>query len=111
MKDLLIRIAQALVDDPGQVRVTEIKAAQEIVLELRVAKSDMGKILGKQGRTANAIRALLIAASGKAWRKYRLEIVELYGGFDLWKDGLGLKAVIYDICNYQELASACVYGK
>ncbi|MCK5194730.1 MAG: KH domain-containing protein, partial [Desulfobulbaceae bacterium] len=51
MKDLLIRIAQALVDDPEQVRVTEIKAAQEIVLELRVAKNDMGKIIGKQGRT------------------------------------------------------------
>ncbi len=76
MKDLLIRIAQALVDDPEQVRVTEIKAAQEIVLELRVAKSDMGNIIGKQGRTAIAIRTLLIAASGKAWRKYRLEIVE-----------------------------------
>ena len=76
MKDLLIRIAQALVDDPEQVRVTEIKAAQEVVLELRVAKSDMGKIIGKQGRTVNAIRTLLIAASGKAWRKYRLEIVE-----------------------------------
>jgi len=45
-------------------------------LELRVAKNDMGKILGKQGRTVNAIRTLLIAASGKAWRKYRLEIIE-----------------------------------
>ncbi len=76
MKDLLIRIAQALVDDPDQVRVTEIKIAQESVLELRVAKSDMGRIIGKQGRTANAIRVILIAASGKTRRMYRLEIVE-----------------------------------
>jgi hypothetical protein len=76
MKDLLIQIVQAVVDNPEQVLVTEIKAAQEIVLELRVAKNDMGKIIGKQGRTVNAIRTLLIAASGKAWRKYRLEIVE-----------------------------------
>ena len=98
MKDLLIQIAQALVDDPEQVRVTEIKAAQEIVLQLRVAKSDMGNIIGKQGRTAIAIRTLLIAASGKAWRKYRLEIIEWCGGFDLWEDGLSLTAVIYDIC-------------
>ncbi len=76
MKDFLIQIVQAVVDNPEQVLVTEIKAAQEIVLELRVAKNDMGKIIGKQGRTVNAIRTLLIAASGKAWRKYRLEIVE-----------------------------------
>ena len=95
MKDLLIRIAQALVDDPEQVRVTEIKAAQEIVLELRVAKNDMGKILGKQGRTVNAIRTLLIAASGKAWRKYRLEIVEWCGGFDLWEEGLDSRHLWY----------------
>jgi len=76
MKDFLIQIVQALVDNPEQVQVNEIEAAQEIVLELRVAKNDMGKIIGKQGRTVNAIRTLLIAASGKAWRKYRLEIVE-----------------------------------
>ena len=76
MKDLLIRIAQALVDDPEQVRVAEIEATQASVLELRVAKSDMGKIIGKQGKTAHAIRTLLIAASGKARRRYVLEIVE-----------------------------------
>ncbi len=51
MKDLLIRIAQALVDDPEQVQVNEIESAQAVVLELRVAKSDIGKIIGKQGRT------------------------------------------------------------
>jgi predicted RNA-binding protein YlqC (UPF0109 family) len=76
MKDLLIRIAQALVDDQEQVRVTEIEAAQTSVLELRVAKSDMGKIIGKHGRTVNAIRVVLIAASGKTRRRYVLEIVE-----------------------------------
>ena len=76
MKDLLIRIAQALVDDPEQVRVTEIEATQTSVLELRVAKSDMGKVIGKQGRTVNAIRDILYAVSGKAGKRYRLEIVE-----------------------------------
>ncbi len=76
MKDLLIRIAQALVDDPEQVRVTEIEATQTSVLELRVAKSDMGKVIGKQGRTVSAIRDILYAASGKAGKRYRLEIVD-----------------------------------
>ena len=76
MKDLLIRIAQALVDDPEQVQVNEIKSTQTVVLELKVAKSDMGKVIGKQGRTANAIRTLLNAASGKAGKRFVLEIVE-----------------------------------
>ncbi len=76
MKDLLIQIVKALVDDPEQVRVTEIKATQTSVLELRVAKSDIGKIIGKQGKTANALRTLLSAASGKARRRYLLELVE-----------------------------------
>jgi predicted RNA-binding protein YlqC (UPF0109 family) len=76
MKDFLIQIVQALVDNPEQVRVNEIEAAQEIVLELRVAKNDMGKIIGKQGRTANAIRTLLNAVSGKAGKRYMLEIVD-----------------------------------
>jgi predicted RNA-binding protein YlqC (UPF0109 family) len=76
MKDLLIRIAQALVDDPEQVRVNEIKASQTTVLELRAAKSDLGKIIGKHGRTAEAIRVILTAAAGKTRRRYVLEIVE-----------------------------------
>ncbi|NOQ18848.1 MAG: KH domain-containing protein, partial [Desulfobacterales bacterium] len=53
MKDLLIRIAQELVDDPEQVQVTEIETVQTTVLELSVAKSDVGKIIGKHGKTAN----------------------------------------------------------
>ena len=76
MKDLLIQIVQALVDNPEQLQVNEIACAHTVVLELSVAESDMGKIIGKQGRTANAIRALLIAASGKAGKRYVLEIVE-----------------------------------
>ena len=76
MKDLLIKIVQALVDNPEQVRVTEIEGSQTVVLELIVDKSDMGKVIGKQGRTANAIRVLLNAASGKAGKRFVLEIVE-----------------------------------
>jgi len=58
MKELLIQIVKALVDNPEQVQVNEIVSAQTVVLELRVDKNDMGKIIGKQGRTANAIRAI-----------------------------------------------------
>ncbi len=76
MKDLLIRISQALVDDPEQVQVNEIETAHTIVLELSVAKSDMGKVIGKQGRTVNAIRTLLNAASGKTRKRYVFELVE-----------------------------------
>ena len=76
MKDLLIRIAQELVDDPKQVQVAEIETANTVVLELRVAKSDVGKIIGKHGRTANAIRVVLNAVSGKARKRYLLEILD-----------------------------------
>jgi predicted RNA-binding protein YlqC (UPF0109 family) len=76
MKDLLIQIVKALVDNPEQVRVNEIESTQTVVLELRVAKSDMGKIIGKQGKTAHAIRTLLNAASGGTGKRYLLEIVE-----------------------------------
>jgi predicted RNA-binding protein YlqC (UPF0109 family) len=76
MKDLLNQIVKALVDNPEQVQITEIEGSQTVVLELRVDKSDMGKIIGKQGKTANAIRTLLNAASGKAGKRYILEIVD-----------------------------------
>jgi predicted RNA-binding protein YlqC (UPF0109 family) len=76
MKDLLIQIAQSLVDNPEQVQVNEIESTQTVVLELKVAKSDMGKVIGKQGKTAHAIRTLLSAASGKSQKRYVLEIVE-----------------------------------
>lgn len=76
MKDFLIQIVKALVDNPEQVQVNEIVSTQTVVLELRVAKSDMGKVIGKQGKTAHAIRTLLNAASGKIRKRYVLEIVE-----------------------------------
>jgi hypothetical protein len=76
MKDLITYIAQALVDNPDQVAVTEVEGGQTLILELRVAKEDMGKIIGKHGRTAQAIRTLLSAASGKAKKRIVLEILE-----------------------------------
>lgn len=76
MKDLIADIAKALVDQPEEVSVTEIEGGNTIVLELRVAKSDMGKIIGKQGRNAYAIRTILSAASGKTRKRYILEIID-----------------------------------
>jgi predicted RNA-binding protein YlqC (UPF0109 family) len=76
MKDLIGYIAQALVDHPEQVNVTEVKGDQTSVLELRVAKEDIGKIIGKQGRTARAMRIILGAASAKIKKRTVLEIVE-----------------------------------
>jgi len=76
MKDLVTFIATSLVDDPATVQVTETEGDGVVVLELRVAKEDLGKVIGKQGRTARAIRSLLSAAAGKDNRKARLEIVE-----------------------------------
>jgi predicted RNA-binding protein YlqC (UPF0109 family) len=76
MKDLIGYIAKALVDQPDKVSITEIEGNNTNVLELSVAKSDMGKIIGKQGRNAQALRTILSAASGKTRKRYVLEIVE-----------------------------------
>jgi predicted RNA-binding protein YlqC (UPF0109 family) len=76
MKDLITEIVQAIVDQPEEVPVTEIAAERTSVLELRVAKSDMGKVIGKKGRMAQEIRTILSAASGKARKRYILEIME-----------------------------------
>lgn len=76
MEELIATIARALVDQPDQVSVAEIKGSHSSVLELKVAKSDMGKIIGKNGRTAQAIRTILSAASGKTGARYVLEILE-----------------------------------
>ncbi len=76
MKDLIKYIAQALVDDPDVVEVNEVQGAQTSVLELKVAKDDLGKIIGKQGRTARAIRTILSAASAKIKKRSVLEIIE-----------------------------------
>ena len=76
MKDLISEIAQALVDRPEEVSVSEVEGGQTLILELKVAKEDIGKIIGKRGRTAQAIRTILSAASGKAKKRIVLEIVE-----------------------------------
>ena len=76
MKELIKYIAQALVDNPEQVKVEEVEGRHTSVLELKVAKEDLGKVIGKQGRTAHAIRTILTAASGKAKRRTVLEIIE-----------------------------------
>jgi predicted RNA-binding protein YlqC (UPF0109 family) len=76
MKDLISIIARALVDDPDQVSVAEIGGDHTLVLELKVAKSDIGKVIGKQGRTAQAIRTILNAASGKVKKRIVLEILD-----------------------------------
>ena len=76
MKELIKYIAQALVDNPDQVRVEEVEGNQTSVLELKVAKEDLGKVIGKQGRTARAMRTILSAASAKAKKRTVLEIIE-----------------------------------
>lgn len=76
LKDLIEFIAKALVDNPDAVEVTEIGGEQTSVIELRVAKEDLGKVIGKQGRTARAMRTLLGAVSTKARKHAVLEILE-----------------------------------
>jgi hypothetical protein len=77
MKDLISNIVKALVDQPDQVSVTEVEGGHTVVLELSVAKSDMGKVIGRKGRNADAIRTILSAASGKVRKRYVLEILEV----------------------------------
>ena len=76
MKELVQYIAQALVDFPDQVSVNEVEGNQTSVLELKVAKEDLGKVIGKQGRTARAMRTILSAASAKLKKRTVLEIIE-----------------------------------
>ena len=76
LKELIEFIAKSLVDKPDQVEVAEISGEQTVVLELRVAKEDLGKVIGKQGRTVKAMRALLSAASSKLHKRADLEILE-----------------------------------
>ncbi len=76
MKDLIKYIAEALVDYPEKVSVNEVVGNQTSVLELTVAKEDLGKIIGKQGRTARAMRTILSAASAKIKKRTVLEIIE-----------------------------------
>jgi hypothetical protein len=76
MKELIKFMAQALVDFPDQVEVSEVTGEQTSVIELRVAKEDLGKVIGKQGRTAKAMRTILSAASTKIRKRTVLEIIE-----------------------------------
>lgn len=76
MKDLIAYIAKALVNKPEEVVVTKIEGQQIYVIELKVAKKDIGKIIGKRGRTAEAIRTILTGASAKLKKRCVLEIIE-----------------------------------
>jgi uncharacterized protein len=76
MKELVELIARALVDYPDKVKVKEIEGDQATVLELRVAEGDLGKVIGKQGRTARAIRTVLNASGIKLKKRFVLEILE-----------------------------------
>jgi len=76
IRDLVEYIAKALVDYPEQVEVTQVEGSQISVIELKVAKEDIGKIIGKQGRTARSIRTILSAASAKIKNRAILEIIE-----------------------------------
>ena len=76
LKELIELIAKALVDQPERVEVSELEGEQTSVVELRVAKEDLGKVIGKQGRTARAMRTILSAASTKIRKRSVLEIIE-----------------------------------
>jgi predicted RNA-binding protein YlqC (UPF0109 family) len=76
MKNLIEYISKALVDKPEEVVVTEIEGEQTSVIELKVAKEDLGKVIGKQGRTARAMRTILSASSTKLKKRSVLEIIE-----------------------------------
>ena len=76
MKELIKHIIQALVDYPEQVAISEVEGKQITVLEVKVAKEDLGKVIGKQGRNAKAIRTILNAASAKANKRTIMEIIE-----------------------------------
>jgi predicted RNA-binding protein YlqC (UPF0109 family) len=76
MKEMIERIAQALVDQPEMVSVQEVGGMHSSILELTVAKADIGKVIGKQGRTVGALRTLLSAVSAKAKKRAVLEVIE-----------------------------------
>jgi len=76
MKSLVEYIAKALVDDLGSVEITEIEGNQTNIIELKVAKEDIGKVIGRQGRTADAIRTILNCAAAKLSRRYILQIID-----------------------------------
>jgi predicted RNA-binding protein YlqC (UPF0109 family) len=76
MKELLLLIAKALVDNPDEVSVNEVEGEQSIILELKVAKDDMGKVIGKQGKIAKAIRTVIKSAAVKENKRVVVEIIQ-----------------------------------
>jgi predicted RNA-binding protein YlqC (UPF0109 family) len=76
LKDLLEVIAKSLVDNPDDVNVNEVEGEQSIILELRVSQDDMGKVIGKQGRIAKAIRTVVKAAASKDNKRVAVEIIQ-----------------------------------
>jgi predicted RNA-binding protein YlqC (UPF0109 family) len=76
LKELIETMAKALVDDPQAVEVTEIEGEHNLLIELRVAKDDIGKVIGREGRTAQSMRTILAAASTKMGRRSHLDIVD-----------------------------------
>lgn len=76
MKELVVSIAKSLVDNPDKVQVTQLDGERSSIIELKVAPEDLGKIIGKQGRNAQAIRIIVSAAGMKLKKRYNLEIVE-----------------------------------
>ena len=76
MRELVELVASGLVDEPDQIRVTESDEGRETLYELSVAEGDVGKVIGKQGRTARALRALLSSAGAKQRKRFVLDIVE-----------------------------------
>ncbi|OGP81983.1 MAG: RNA-binding protein [Deltaproteobacteria bacterium RBG_13_65_10] len=76
MKELIAYIARGLVENPDQVQVTEVEGEGTLIIALKVAKEDLGKVIGKQGRTARAMRTILSAASTKLHKRSVLEILE-----------------------------------
>lgn len=81
MKELVETVCKSLVDMPEEVKVTQIDGEQTSILELRVHQSDLGKVIGKQGRTARAIRTILAAAGMKQRRRFNLEIIEQFDDY------------------------------
>jgi predicted RNA-binding protein YlqC (UPF0109 family) len=76
MQSLITEVVKLLVDEPAQVSVTPVDEQDETVLELRVAPGDLGKVIGKQGRTARSLRTILAAAGSRSDERYALEIIE-----------------------------------
>jgi len=76
LKELIVYIVKKLVDNPEKVRVKEVRGEQNMILELSTAKEDIGKVIGKQGRTIKALRTLLNAASVKSGQRVTLEVIK-----------------------------------